>query len=122
MNVHQKIVLSTGLVFIIFIVILALVDFNNVIMALGLLAVIAVVSGTVKVLLLNEKRKAVHQELLDYQKSLERQKPKKAKKAAKFEYYCPLCLYQSHTKSAECPGCGKVPLVKTVKTKDGIYL
>jgi hypothetical protein len=37
MNANQKIIISTGLIFITFIIIIALLDFNNVIIALGLL-------------------------------------------------------------------------------------
>jgi hypothetical protein len=111
-NTHQKIAISSGFIFIGFIIIIALLDFNNVIIALGLLAVIATISGLVKVLLLGEKRKEVQKELAEFQESQEKLKPKKPPKQKRYKYYCPKCLNQSDTYSKACPKCEGGELMK----------
>jgi hypothetical protein len=117
MNVYQRIAISTGLMFIGFIAILAILDFNNIIMVLGFIALIAVISGTVKVMLLSERHKAAKTELEGFrdQMSRERQKIIKAKKSEKYEFYCPLCLLQSNEYADLCPRCKGGALINAEK-------
>lgn len=113
MNLYQQIAIVTGVVFIVFIAILALVDFNNIIMVLGFIGVIAVISGTVKVMLLAEKRKELQKELADFRDQRLADLKKRAKVDAK-KYYCPQCFYQSSRYAEICPACdsGRLKRIK----------
>ena len=116
MNIYQKIAFATGFVFILFIIILALLDFDNVVLVLGFIAVLIVVSGMVKIMLLHEKRKAILIELDEFreerQKSIQIQlKDRKGKDSKK--YFCGTCFYLTNTYSKRCPECGKGVLEKT---------
>ena len=116
MNVYQKIAFATGFIFITFIVILAIFDFNNVILVLGFFAILILISGTVKIILLHERRKAVLRELDEFRenriKSMEKELDK-VKKAEPKGYYCGICFYQTDKYSKMCPECGKGPLIKS---------
>ncbi|UCH89624.1 MAG: hypothetical protein JSV49_02965 [Thermoplasmata archaeon] len=117
MNRNQIMALSTGFIFIVVIIILAIAGVNNLILALVLLGVIAGLSGTVKVLLLAEKRKEVHEALEEFRKIQDKQVSRRPVKTERFEYYCPLCLRQSHKFEAECSECGKSALRKSKNLK-----
>jgi len=118
MNILKNIAVVTGFVFIAFIIILALADFNNLILIMGLIAVIAVISGAVKVLLLREKHRAIKLELHEFRENRLRQMKKTLpKKNQKKPYFCPVCLYQSNTKSNRCPKCKKGVLKRGISTE-----
>ena len=115
MNMLQKIAVVTGFVFIIFISILAFADFSSLILIMGLIAVIAVISGTVKVMLLAEKRREVKLQIIEFQeKRIKELKKELPKDIPKKPYYCPACLFQSVEKADKCPVCKKGSLVKSV--------
>ena len=105
MNKFQKIAIATGIVFIIFIFLVALANFNSVVMVLGFIGVIAVISGTVKVILLAEKRKDLQKELQEFREQrLEDMKRKT--RGGKTQYSCPECFYKSGRPVTVCPACG----------------
>lgn len=113
MNVYQKIAFATGFIFIGFIIIIALADFNNIITILSFLGALVVISGTVKVLLLSEKRKAVLKELDEFRVSRIKEIRKSIPPETKHKFYCRVCFYQTNSYSKKCPECGKGALSKT---------
>ena len=105
MNRYQKIAIATGVVFVIFIFIVALADFSSIVLVLGLFGVIAVISGTVKVILLAEKRKDLQRELQEFREQ-RLEEMKRRTRGSKTQYSCPECFYKSGRPVVECPACG----------------
>jgi c-di-AMP phosphodiesterase-like protein len=114
MNMLRNTAVITGFVFIVFIIILAIADFSSLILVMGLIAVIAVISGSVKVMLLAAKRREVKMQIIEFQenriKELKKEIPKDTRKRM---YYCPVCLSQFDDNTGRCPECKKGSLVRS---------